>query len=178
MSTLINSKGKIYTKLDLVNQMLSPVQIGKFIVSYEAEQFIENELHEGNAIQLFQFIPANMLLLCQEKELMQTKVSVFKNQAAELSQPRFEASQIPHTNSGKEFHFIFDGSYIIYFNINEEHLSLIVQAGDWMFIPAGVEVWIKETQDQYLVIASYHSEPFELFHSKIKYTSTQSHAFI
>ena len=60
----------------------------------------------------------------------------------------------------------------------ESIFQLIVQAGDWLFIPAGVEHWIKETEDHYLVIVSYHCEPFEIFHAKVKYTATKSEAFI
>ena len=178
MSILIDSKGKVFTREDLVNQKLSPAQIGNFIISHEANQFIKAELDEDNVNQLFQFIPNNMRSLCQEKNLIQTKASVFKKQAEESSQSRSEASQIPHINSGDELHFFFDGSYIIYFNINGEHFSLIVQAGDWLFISANVEHWIKGTEDHYLVIVSYHCEPFEIFHTKVKYTTTKSHAFL
>jgi len=178
MSILIDSKGKVFAKENLVNQILSPVQTGKFIISHEAGQFIENELNEENANKLFQFIPANMHVLCQEKKLIKTKASVFKKQEGELSHSRSESSQTPHINSGDELHFFFDGSYIIYFNIKEQHHSLIVQAGDWLFIPANVEHWIKETEDHYLVIVSYHCEPFEIFHTKVKYTTTKSQAFI
>lgn len=178
MSILIDSKGKAFGKEDLINQILSPVQIGNFTISHEAKKFIDNELKEENANQLFQFIPGNMRLLCEEKKLIQTKASVFKKQAEELSHSRSEASQTPHINSGDELHFFFDGSYIIYFNINREHFSLIVQPGDWLFIPANVEHWIKETEDHYLVIVSYHCEPFEQFHTKVKYTTTKSLAFL
>jgi len=178
MSILINSNGKVFSKENLVNQILSPVQSGSFIVSHEAKQFIQDELNEDNANQLFQFVPNNMRSLCQEKKLIQTKASVFNKQAEESSQSRSEASQTPHINSGDELHFFFDGSYVIYFNIKGEHFSLIVQAGDWLFIPANVEHWIKETEDHYLVIVSYHCEPFEIFHTKVKYTTTKSQAFI
>jgi hypothetical protein len=168
MSILIDSKGKVFTREDLVNQKLSPAQTGNFIISHEAKQFINAELDEDNVNQLFQFIPNNMHSLCQEKNLIQTKASVFKKQSEESSQSRSNASQIPHINSGDELHFFFDGSYIIYFNIHGEHFSLIVQAGDW----------IKGTEDHYLVIVSYHCEPFESFHTKVKYTNTKSQAFI
>lgn len=75
-------------------------------------------------------------------------------------------------------HFFFDGSYLIYFNIEDQHFSLVVQKGDWLFIPADIEHWIKGTEDHYLVIVSYHSEPFEVFHSKVKYTDTKSRAYL
>ena len=178
MSILIDSKGKVFTREDLVNQMLFPVQVGNFIISHEAKQFIKIELDEDNVNQLFKFIPNNMLSLCQEKNLIQTKASIFKTKSEETSRSRSEASQIPHINSGDELHFFFDGSYIIYFSINGEHFSLIVQAGDWLYIPANVEHWIKGTEDHYLVIVSYHCEPFEIFHTKVKYTTTKSRAFI
>jgi quercetin dioxygenase-like cupin family protein len=55
---------------------------------------------------------------------------------------------------------------------------LIVQAGDWLYIPEDVEHWIKETEDHYLIIVSYHSEQFEAFHSKVKYTNTKSRAYL
>jgi cupin superfamily acireductone dioxygenase involved in methionine salvage len=178
MSILIDQNGKVFVNESAVNKLLSPVQIGKFVISHDAKQFIEAELNESNANQLFQFIPKDMHAFCQDKKLIPTKASIFKRQAIELSQTRSEASQTPHINSGEESHFFFDGSYIIYFNINGQHFSLIVQAGDWIFIPADIEHWIKETADHYLVIVSYHCEPFEIFHSKVKYTTTKSHAFL
>ena len=178
MSILIDVSGKILTKERIVNQLLAPVQVGKFVISEEATKFIENELNEHNANQLFQFIPKDMHAFCQDKKLIPTKASIFKKQAGDVSQSRSEASQTPHINSGEEIHFFFDGSYIIYFNINDQHFSLVVQKGDWLFIPANVEHWIKETEDHYLVIVSYHSEPFELFHSKVKYTTTKSRAYL
>jgi cupin superfamily acireductone dioxygenase involved in methionine salvage len=178
MSVLIDENGKILTKESIANQLLTPVQFGKFIISDEATKFLENELNEHNTNQLFQFIPKEMLALCEDKNLIPTKASIFKTQTEDMSQARSEASQVPHINSGDEMHFFFGGSYVMYFNINDQHYSLVVQKGDWLFIPADVEHWIKETEDHYLVIVSYHSEPFEIFHSKVKYTTTKSHAYI
>lgn len=109
-----------------------------------------------------------MQALCQDKKLLPTKASIFNNQTVESSKSRSDNSQIPHINSGDEIHFFFDGSYIIYFNINNQYFSLVVQPGDWLSIPADIEHWIKETGDHYLIIISYHSEPFEEFHSKVK----------
>jgi cupin superfamily acireductone dioxygenase involved in methionine salvage len=108
----------------------------------------------------------------QKKKLIPTKASVFKEA------PRSVTSQMPHINEGDEIHFFFDGSYVMYFNVNGQHYSLIVQAGDWLYIPAGVEHWIKPTEDQYLVIVSYHCEPYDVFHTKVTYTDTQSKAFV
>lgn len=178
MSLLIDAHGKILTRETFVNQLLSPVKIGKFIISCEAKKFIENKLNKHNANHLFQFIPRDMHAYCQNEKLIPTKSSIFKKRSQELPQSRSEASEIPHINSGNEMHFFFDGSYIIYFNINSQHYSLIVQPGDWLFIPADIEHWIKETEDHHLVIVSYHCEPFELFHSKVRYTTTKSQAFI
>ena len=178
MCVLIDSNGKIFATEDSINQILSPVQVGIFSIFNEAKDFIKTEMNEGNANKLFDFIPQDMLIFCQEKKLIQTKASVFKKSAEQLSQSRSDASQTPHINSGNEIHFFFGGSYIIYFNIKGQHYSLIVQAGDWLYIPADVEHWIKETEDHYLVIVSYHSEPFEIFHSKVKYTTTKSQAFV
>lgn len=142
----------------------------------EATKFITDELNETNANLLFQFIPTDGIH--RDKKLIPTKASIFKNTAQESSQSRSAASQIPHINSGDESHFFFDGSYIIYFNISDQHFSLIVQAGDWLYIPANIEHWIKETEDHHLVIVSFHCEPFETFHSKVKYTNTKSRAFL
>jgi mannose-6-phosphate isomerase-like protein (cupin superfamily) len=178
MCILIDSNGKIFANEASINRILSPVQVGNFSICNEAKNFIKAEMNEGNANRLFDFIPQDMLIFCQEKKLIQTKASVFKKSAEQLSQSRSDASQTPHINSGNEIHFFFDGSYIIYFNIKGQHHSLIVQAGDWLYIPADVEHWIKETEDHYLVIVSYHSEPFEIFHSKVKYTTTKSQAFL
>lgn len=173
MSILIDQGGKIYENDSLVNQHLSPVQIGKFGVSEGAKKFITSGLNESNADQLFQFIPQEMDQFCrQEKKLIPTKASVFREA------PRSVTSQTPHINEGDEIHFFFDGSYVMYFNVNGQHYSLIVQAGDWLYIPAGVEHWIKPTEDQYLVIVSYHCEPYDVFHTKVTYTDTQSKAFI
>lgn len=177
MSILIDASGKVLTNENIVNQLLSPVHIGKFIIPIEAHNLL-SDLSDHNANQLFQFIPKEMQDLCKNKNLIPTKASIFKKNEQALPQARSEASQIPHINAGDELHFIFDGSYIIYFNINDQHFSLIVQANDWLYIPADVEHWIKETEDHYLVIVSYHCEPFEIFHSKVKYTDTQSHAFL
>lgn len=178
MSILIDQNGGVFANNGVLNQLLSPVQVGKFIISYEAKQFIKDELNEHNTSKLFQFISKDMNIICQDKKLIQTKASIFKKCVQKVSQIRSEASQKPHINEGDEMHFFFDGSYIMYFNIGEQHFSLIVQAGDWLFIPANVEHWIKETEDHYLVIVSYHSEPFELFHTKVRYTDTKSCAFL
>lgn len=177
MSVLFDANGKVLTIETVVNQLLSPVHIGKFIIPNEAHNLL-NDLSDDNVNLLFQFIPKEMQDICKNKNLIPTKASIFKKKEPALIQNRSEASQIPHVNAGDELHFFFDGSYIIYFNINNQHFSLIVQAGDWLFIPANVEHWIKETEDHYLVIVSYHCEPFEIFHSKVKYTNTQSHAFL
>lgn len=176
MSVLIDNNGNAYTNEQSINNLLSPVKIGKFLISAEATKFITDDLNETNANQLFQFVPTAGIH--RDKKLIPTKASIFKSIAGQLSQSRSEASQTPHINSGDESHFFFDGSYIIYFNIDKQHFSLIVQAGDWLFIPANIEHWIKETADHYLVIVSYHSEPFDIFHSKVKYTNTKSRAFI
>lgn len=173
MSLLIDQSGKIYANDSLVNQHLSPVQIGKFEISEDAKKFIATGLNESNADQLFQFIPQEMDQFCrQEKELIPTKASVFKEA------PRSVTSQRPHINEGDEIHFFFDGSYVIYFNVNDQHYSLIVQAGDWLYIPADVEHWIKPTEDHYLIIVSYHCEPYDVFHTKVEYTDTNSKAFV
>lgn len=173
MSLLIDKSGKIYENDSLVNQHLSPVQIGKFGISNEARQFIATDLNESNADQLFQFIPQEMDQFCrQNKKLIPTKASVFKEA------PRSVTSQTPHINEGDEIHLFFDGSYVMYFNVNGQHYSLIVQAGDWLYIPAGMEHWIKPTEDHYLIIVSYHCEPYDVFHTKVTYTDTQSKAFI
>jgi hypothetical protein len=118
MCILFDEKGKVFTNEDIVNQLLSPVQTGKFTISNEAEKFIEAELNENNASQLFQFIPKEMIVLCKDKKLIQTKASIFKHDTEKVSQSRSEASQIPHINSGNEVHFFFDGSYLIYFNVS------------------------------------------------------------
>lgn len=178
MCILIDEQGKIYTNKGIINQLLSPVKIGNFYIPDYSTKFIKDELNEANISQLFNFIPTEMHISCQKMGLIPTKASIFKKQRGEIPQVRSEASQTPHINSGNEMHFFFDGSYLIYFNIEGQHFSLVVQKGDWLFIPADIEHWIKETEDNYLVIVSYHSEPFEVFHSKVKYTDTKSHAYI
>lgn len=145
MSILIDQKGKVFVKEEVLNQLLYPVQIGKFSLSNETKQFIENELNEHNTNLLFEFIPLDMQEYCLRKKLIPTKASIFKKQEGEISQTRSDASQTPHINSGDEVHFFYGGSYIIYFNINGQHYSLIVQTGDWIFIPANIEHWIKAT---------------------------------
>lgn len=177
MGVLIDENGKVLTDENFINELLSPVLIGKFIISNEAHNLLA-DLSDDNANQLFQFIPKEMQDFCRNKNLIPTKASIFKENDQVSTQTRSEASQTPHINVGDELHFFFDGSYVIYFNIKNQHFSLIVQAGDWLFIPADVEHWIKGTGDHYLVIVSYHCEPFEIFHSKVKYTNTQSHAFL
>lgn len=179
MSVLISQDGKVLVNDIGKNQALLPVQTGSFTINPDTIQFIKDKLNENNVNELFQFIPDELKTLCQEKRLIPTKASIFKPQADELSsQTRSNASQIPHINAGNELHFFFAGSHIIYFNINNQHYALIVQAGDWLFIPADVEHWIKETEDHHLVIVSYHSEPFDEFHAKVKYTATKSNAFL
>ncbi len=179
MSILINQNGGVSANDIAINHMLLPAQIGKFAISHKAAQFIKEELNENNVNKLFQFISNELQSLCLDKGLIQTKASIFKTQASEmLSQTRSNDSQTPHINAGDELHFFFDGSYIIYFNVNNQHYSLIVQAGDWLFIPSGIEHWIKETEDRFLIIVSYHCEPFDEFHSKVSYTSTKSNAFL
>jgi mannose-6-phosphate isomerase-like protein (cupin superfamily) len=140
--------------------------------------FIDNDLTDHNANWLFNYVPKGMLEFCEDQKLIPTKASIFKEHPQDASQTRPSASQTPHINAGNEVHFFFADSHIIYFNIHGEHLSLIVQSGDWLLIPANIEHWIKATADHYLVIASYHSEPFDLLHSKVKYTTTKSQAFL
>ncbi len=178
MSILIDQNGKVFANKEKANQLLLPVKIGKFEIKSETKKFIENDLNELNVDTLFQCIPTEMKDFCQYKKIFPTKASIFKSKQQEETEKRSEVSQIPHINAGDEIHFFFGGSYIIYFNQNGQHLSVIVEAGDWMFIPADVEHWIKETGDQYLVIVSYHCEPFDIFHSKVKYTATKSRAYL
>jgi cupin superfamily acireductone dioxygenase involved in methionine salvage len=179
MSLLIDQNGHVFENSVRINQLLSPVQVGRFIISDDAREFMKNDMDDSNVDHLFRFIPKEMDQLCrQTKGLVPTKASVFKLTQQAGSQERSDASQTPHINAGNEVHFFFDGSYIIYFSIDSSHYSLIVQAGDWLYIPANVEHWIKPTEDNYLVIVSYHSEPFEIFHSKVTYTQTQSKTFL
>lgn len=178
MSLLINQQGIVITETASINKCLQPVNIGRFSLSREAENFINNSLSESTVQNLYKYIPSELKQLCAEKKLIQTNASIFKPSATQQSDIRASASQTPHINEGNEIHFIFDGSYILYFNIKDEHFSLIVQPGDWIFIPSQVEHWIKPTQDQYLVLASYHSEPFDIFHTKVNYTKTESKAYL
>lgn len=173
MSILVDQTGKVYNNLDAINKLLSPVLMGKFDVSDDAQSFLANNLSDHNTEQLFEFIPSDMLAFCQEKGLIPTKASVLSQE-----QSRSKASQTPHINAGDEIHFFYDGSYKIYFNIRDHHFCVIVQAGDWMYIPKDVEHWIKETEDNYLVIVSFHCEPFEIFHTKVAYTDTKSKAYL
>lgn len=178
MSILINGKGLIYVDNVNINKFLAPILVGRFSISREAREFIKSTLKSQNADQLFRFIPNDMQKFCSEKDLIKTKASIFTKAAQSSDQKRSDASETPHINEGNEIHFIFAGSYIFYFSINDCHYSLIVQEGDWVYIAAGVEHWIKSTEDNYLVIASYHSEPFDAFHAKVKYTTTKSKSFI
>lgn len=183
MSLLIDPTGKVFENEAIVNQHLSPVQIGKFEISIETKEFINKELNDSNTDQLFGFIPEEMDQFCrQDRKLIPTKASIFRlnpqEKQQDTAQKRSESSQTPHINEGNEIHFIFEGSYIIYFNIKDQHYSLIVQAGDWLYIPSNVEHWIKPTEDNYLIIVSYHCEPFDLFHTKVRYTTTESKAFL
>src|SRR6185312_1450333 len=114
MCILINENGRVFANENIINESLFPVQTGKFTISNEAEKFIETELNENNTSQLFQFIPKEMFEFCEDKKLISTKASIFKNDTEKVVQSRSEASQIPHINGGNEVHFFFDGSYIIY----------------------------------------------------------------
>lgn len=177
MSVLINENGTVFAKTEKINQLLSPIEVGRFEVCPQAKDIIDREINDNNVNKLFDFIPKEMSQLCTVRNLIPTQASVFRRKEEEINK-RSGASEIPHINEGNEIHFFFAGSYIIYFNINNQHYSLIVQEGDWLYIPADVEHWIKATDDNYLVIVSYHSEPFDVFHSKVKYTATKSRAFI
>lgn len=177
MAVLINKDGSVLAISKNINQLLSPIEVGRFEVCQQAKDIINNGINEDNVNDLFDFIPKEMHQICTIRNLMPTRASVFQRQEGE-NNTRSSASEIPHINEGNEIHFFFAGSYIIYFNIHDHHYSLIVQEGDWLYIPADVEHWIKATDDSYLVIASYHNEPFDVFHSKVKYTDTKSMAFI
>ena len=178
MSVLIDNRGRVYVETAHVNRFLAPLLVGRFALPSEANEFIKNNLKPQNADQLFRFIPSDMDKFCHEKGLIKTRASIFKKAAQVADQKRSDASEKPHINEGNEIHFIFAGSYIFYFNINNHHYSLIVQKGDWVYIPKDIEHWIKSTEDNYLVIASYHSEPFDIFHTKVNYTDTKSKTFI
>lgn len=178
MSILINAQGKVLADEEAINLLLSPVKVGHFSISDSAKDFLQDRLSAENVNQLFQFIPDEMQAFCRYKNLIPTRASIFQTQADKNSQTRSSASQTPHINEGNEIHFFFAGSYLMYFNIDNDHYSLIVQAGDWLFIPADIEHWIKPTEDHYLVMVSYHSESFDEFHGKVRYTNTKSHAFI
>lgn len=134
--------------------------MGHFTISKEAVHFMQNGMDESNVNDLFQFIPQEMdVYYRQDKNLIPTRASIFKNQPQEeiskTSQTRSKSSQMPHINEGDEVHFFFGSSYIICFNLNDHHYSLIVQPGDWLYIPSNVKHWIKATQDNYLIIVSY-----------------------
>lgn len=178
MSVLINTVGDVFVNNDLINKLLNPVLVGSFDISDVAKEFVKNKLDSQNTDQLFLCVPTKMQKFCSEKKLIKTRASIFKSATQSSDQKRSDASEKPHINEGNEIHFIFAGSYIFYFNINDQHYSLIVQEGDWVYIAADVEHWIKSTEDNYLVIASYHSESFDIFHTKVKYTDTKSKAFI
>ena len=77
-----------------------------------------------------------------------------------------------------KYAFFFDGSYIIYFNIKNQHFSLMVQTSDSIFHSRRMLNTGLKKLKIILVIVSYHCEPFEIFHSKVKYTTTKSHAFL
>ncbi len=176
MAVLIDNVGRIC--VDSINNFLNPVLVGRFIVSNAGKEFIKNKLTSDNINLLFQYLPPDMEKFCSDKKLIKTKASMFKKSAQDSDQKRSDASEKPHINEGNEVHFIFAGGYIFCFNINDQHYSLVVQEGDWIYIASGVEHWIKPTEDGYLLIASYHSEPFDTFHKKVKYTDLEDRAFI
>lgn len=178
MSILINQHGLVIGNISSINQLLNPASIGCFTITKEAIDFMHKDLSESTVQTLYNYIPSELKKLCVEKQLIQTNASIFKPSVTQQSDVRGSASQTPHINHGNEIHFIFDGSYIIYFNIKDEHYSLLVQPGDWLYIPSQIEHWIKPTLDQYLVLASYHSEPFDTFHTKVDYTNTKSKAYL
>ena len=126
MSILIDPSGKILTRESVVNQFLSPVQVGGFVVSQATRMFLQNELDENNVHELFSSISKEMTSFCQEKKLLPTRDSIFAAKGKEAALKRSEASQTPHINEGEEVHFFFDGNHIIYFNISNTHYSLIV----------------------------------------------------
>jgi len=177
LSTLITQESRVLVAPQLINKTLSPVHCGHFFLQEQEAELLESA-QPDMARSLYALIPEEMKKYCRNKKLIETKAGVFQNKPAEDSLSRSDASQTPHINEGDEVHFFFSGGLIIYFDFSGQQHALIVSSGDWVNIPPGIEHWTKEIEGSPLVIASYHSEPFETFHQKITYTNTVKKTFI
>jgi len=171
MAILIDSSKKTTVGLDRINDFLQPVSISKFNVNTALRAYLQTGLETHKDQDVFQDLDKVDRAYCAKLDLIPTKIAEIQFDKQNV---RAIASMQSHINPGNEVHFLLAGGLILYFVLREGHQKLILQPGDRFFIPKNVEHWIDFTVDGYLALASYHSESFDTFHSKIKYTKTHN----
>lgn len=171
MAILIDSNKKTTVGLDRINEFLQPVSISKFNVNKVLHTYLQAGLKTHKDQTIFQALDEVDRSYCAKLDLIPTKIAEIQ---FDKQNARAIASMQSHINPGNEVHFLLAGGLILYFVLREGHQKLILQPGDRFFIPKNVEHWIDFTVDGYLALASYHSESFDTFHSKIKYTNTHN----
>ena len=169
MAILIDSNKKTTVGLDRINNFLDPVSVSKFNINKPLRTYLQTGLNTHENLSVFQALDEVDKAYCHKLHLIPTKIAEIRFDGKNT---RAIASMQSHINPGNEVHFLLAGGLILYFVLNKGHQKLILQPGDRFFIPKNIEHWIDFTIDGYLALASYHSEAFDTFHKKIKYTNT------
>ena len=171
MVILIDSSKKITVGLDGINDFLDPVSVSKFSINNILHSYLQTGLKTHEDQDVFQALEEVDRSYCTNLDLIPTKIAEIQ---FDKQNARAIASMQSHINPGNEVHFLLAGGLILCFVLRAGHQKLILQPGDRFFIPQNVEHWIDFTADGHLTLASYHSENYDTFHSKIKYTNTHN----
>lgn len=158
MALLRLESGAIYSSVMEINQKIAPHQCGHFDLSYENQRRFAEPLKHEPASVLYPFIPESLNSYCLAKGLIRSGAASFSSNSAESVKQRITDSALSHLDLGDEVHICFGGGLIIYLQINEMQMALVVQAGDWIFIKRDCPVWVKPTSDYLFNFVSYHTD--------------------
>ena len=169
MSILINEIGDVFSLHDYINELIAPVNVETFEVTNDAKDFISKRITNENAMQLFDFIPSELLHYCGDKQLIPASASIFDKKTPIEVKKYIDKFKIPHFNSDDEIHFCFSGSWLFYFKIKDQCYSYVIQPGNALFIPANIEHWASPTSDSFAISASACSVNYQVFKAGVVY---------
>lgn len=157
MAVLRCENSDIYTFPKAVNQLIAPLEVGHFGLSKTVTRLLAQPLDAEGKEAIYQFVPKQMDEYCRSKGLSPTRAFTVCADASLAIKNLANDSAIPHANEHDAVHFVFAGATILYLNLSPEQFAIILQPGDWMYIPGQVTHWFKMTSDFFMTIASYHA---------------------
>ena len=173
MAVLLTADDNITVDVAGINQCLQPVMVWPFVFTTNMQCLVDAGVMRADKQAVFESIGESDRAYCKLQQVIPTKVAEI---CYDPDDARAIASMQPHINPGSEVHFCLAGSLILYFMLPVEDgpigpQRLVLQSGDRLFIPGGIEHWIDFTSEHTVTLASFHSEDFASFHAKVRFTA-------